>query len=162
MKKVIARNTLSFSCSKSMRYLRTPADIWEVLSQVFPFTVDVCASPANHLLPRYYTEETDGLAQDWTGEVVYCHPMFDGKIGRWVAKAARSACLTVLLLPAATHTRYFHRYIYKNPACQIRFLKKPAKGFRFLADDGSPDDTSRIGYIRPLMIVIFHNQGKTT
>jgi len=153
----ISKQTLSFSCSKVMRYLRTPTDIWQDLSSEFRFSVDACASDANHLVDRYWTEREDGLKQDWTGEVVWCHPLFNGEVGRWVAKAAESRCTTVLLLPAATHTRYFHRYIYHNPRCEIRFLEKPPKGFRFGRDDGQPDDESRIGYIRPLMLVVFRN-----
>jgi len=156
--RTIAKNTLSFSCSKSMTYLRTPTDTWAQLSREFPFTIDVCASHDNHLLPRYYTIEDNGLKQDWTGEVVYCHPLFDSKIGRWVKKAHESKCLTVLLLPAATHTKYFHEHIYHNPRAEVRFLRKPKRGFRFLKDDGSPDDLTRIGYIKPLMVVIFRNE----
>ena len=155
MKKNIAKNTLSFTCSKSMKFIRTPIDIWEQLRGEFDFTVDVCASDKNHLLPKYYTEREDGLKQDWTNEVVYCHPMFDGNIGRWVEKAYNSQCLTVMLLPASTHTRYFHRFIYKNPRCEIRFLEKPNRGFRFLNDDGSDDNPNSVGYIKPLMIVVF-------
>ncbi len=156
-KRNISKQTLSFSCSKSMQYLRTPPDIWQTLSQEFRFTVDACASHDNHLLPKYYTTAEDGLQQDWTGEVVYCHPMFDGKIGRWVEKAFNSRCVTVMLLPASTHTKYFHQFIKDNPRCEVRFLKKPPKGFQFGHDGGQPDDENRIGYIRPLMIVIFRN-----
>ena len=141
-----------------MKYLRTPRDIWQLLREEFPFSVDVCASHANHLLPRYYTEAEDGLRQDWTGEVAYCHPMFDWKILRWVEKAFRSRCLTVMLLPAATHTKYFHEYIYHNPRSEVRFLRKPKKGFRFGHDDGTEDYPTKIGYIKPLMIVIFRNE----
>jgi len=154
----IAKNTLSFSCSKSMEYLRTPPDLWAKLCAEFAFTLDACASHDNHLCRRYYTEKRSGLLGDWTGEVVYCHPLFDGKIGRWVKKAYESKCTTVMLLPAATHTRYFHRYIYKNPKAEVRFLEKPTKGFRFGCDDGSPDDPNRIAYIKPLMVVVFRNQ----
>jgi site-specific DNA-methyltransferase (adenine-specific) len=140
-----------------MKFIRTPVDIWEQLRTEFNFTIDVCASDKNHLLPRYYTERDDGLKQDWTNEIVYCHPMFDGKIGKWVEKAYNTKCLTVMFLPASTHTRYFHRFIYKNPKCEIRFLEKPKKGFRFLNDDGSDDNPNAIGYIKPLMIVVFRN-----
>jgi len=156
----IQKNTLGFTCSKSMKYLRTPKDIWESLNKEFNLTIDVCASDKNHLLPRYYTKEQDCLKQDWTGEVVYLHPMFDMFIGKFVEKAFNSKCLTIMLLPSSTHTRYFHKFIYKNPNCKIRFLEKPNKGFRFLNDDGSDDDTKKIGYIKPLMIVIMDNRKK--
>ena len=71
MKRVIQKNTLSFQCSKSMRYLRTPIQLWEQLSKEFNFTVDCCASDQNHLLPKYYTEQNSALDKDWTGETAY-------------------------------------------------------------------------------------------
>lgn len=157
--RIIAKNTLGFICSKSMKYIRTPLDIWDDLKSEFSFTIDACASDNNHLLPRYWTKDQDCLKQDWTGEVVYCHPMFDGKIGRFVEKAFNSKCVTVMLLPSSTHTRYFHRFIYKNPNCEIRFLEKPKQGFNFGHEDGTFDEVpkGKVAYIKPLMIVIFNN-----
>jgi len=159
MKRNIAKNTLSFSTSKVMKYLRTPVEIWKDLIQEFDFTLDACASDQNHLLPKYYTKENSCLDKDWTDEVVYCHPMFDIYIPKFVKKAYESKCTTVMLLPASTHTKYFHDYCYTNPKCTYRFLRKPTKGFRFLNDDGSMDEQSDIGYIKPLMILIFRNNG---
>ena len=46
----------------------------------------------------------------------------------------------------------FYDHIYHNPNCEVR-LKKPVRGFRFGHDDGT-EDQNRIGYIKPLMIVI--------
>lgn len=155
---MIQKNTLSFTCSKSMSYLRTPPNIWEGLSNEFPFTIDLCASDKNHLLPRYYTISDNALEKDWTGEIAYLHPLFDGKIGKFVEKAYHTKNLTcVFLLPASTHTKYFHEFIYHNPNCEIRFLRKPEKGFHFGNDDGTPDDPDKIGYIKPLMIVVMRN-----
>jgi phage N-6-adenine-methyltransferase len=157
MKKNIAKNTLSFTCSKSMEYLRTPKDIWCELSKEFEFTIDICASDENHLLPRYYTIETNALVQDWNNEVAYVHPLFDGKIGKFVEKASQSKGTFVFLLPASTHTKYFHEYFYNKPNVEIRFLRKGTKGFRFGKDDGTEDDATKIGYIKPLMICIMRN-----
>ena len=157
-KKKVPKNTLSFSCSKTMEFLRTPSDIWTDLSGEFKFTIDICASDANHLLPRYYTKENSALTKDWTGEVAYIHPLFDSKVGKFVEKAFRTPNLTaVFLLPASTHTKYFHEYFYKNPNCEIRYLRKPNKGFRFGKDDGSKDNGEGVGYIKPLMIVVMKN-----
>ena len=162
MKRTIAKNTLSFSTSKVMKFLRTPPDIWEKINTKLKkhgikFTLDACASNENHLVKKYYTKENSCLDKDWTGEVVYCHPTFDMHIGDFVKKAHKSKCITIMLLPASTHTRYFHKYIYKNPKCSIEFLEKPNKGFRFGADDGTPDDPTKLAYIKPLMIVSFNN-----
>ena len=158
MERRLDKNTLSFTCSKSMKYLRTPPDIWADLQKEFDFTLDACASDANHLLPKYYTADDSALKHDWTGEVAYIHPLFDGKIGLFVEKAFNTKNFTgVFLLPASTHTKYFHDYFYKNPNCEIRFLKKPVKGFHFGHDDGTEDDAGKIGYIKPLMVVIMKN-----
>lgn len=159
MKRTIAKNTLSFSTSKSMMYLRTPTDIWNEISKEFNFTLDACASDENHLCAKYYTKNNSCLDKDWTDEVVYCHPMFDIYIGKFVEKCYKemteNRVLSVMLIPASTHTRYFHKFIYKKPNVEVRFLEKPVKGFRFLHDGGIEDDTSKIGYIKPLMLVIF-------
>jgi phage N-6-adenine-methyltransferase len=157
MKRTIQKNTLSFTTSKTMQYLRTPKDIWKSLNDEFNFTLDACASDDNHLLPKYYTKDNSCLDKNWTNEIVYCHPLFDIYIGKFVEKAFNEKTTTVMLLPASTHTRYFHKYCYKNPNCEIRFLEKPVKGFRFGKDDGSEDDGKSIGYIKPLMVLIFRN-----
>jgi len=157
MKEVIQKNTLSFSCSKKMKYLRTPTDIWKDLSEEFEFTCDMCASDENHLVDKYYTIDNSALDKDWDGEVGYVHPLFDSKIGKFVEKASISKGTFVFLLPASTHTKYFHEHFYKKDNVEIRFLRKPNKGFRFGHDDGSEDDPHSIGYIKPLMICIMKN-----
>ncbi len=118
MKKNIAKETLSFSCSKTMEWLRTPKDIWKNLSKEFDFTIDICASDENHLVDRYYTKEINALTQDWDNEIAYVHPLFDGKIGKFVEKASKHKGTFVFLLPASTHTRYFHNYFYKKDWCE--------------------------------------------
>ena len=143
-----------------MEYIRTPIDIWDDLSKEFDFTLDACASDTNHLLPRYYTKDNSCLDKDWTNEVVYLHPMFDIYIPKFVEKAYNEKCLTVMLLPASTHTRYFHKYIYNKPNVEVRFLEKPNRGFRFRPEKGD-DDQTKIGYIKPLMVVIVKNNEKT-
>ena len=57
------KTNLSFQCSKIMKYLRTPKDIWQDLIMEFNFTIDCCASHKNHLLPRYYTIDDDCLTK---------------------------------------------------------------------------------------------------
>lgn len=157
MKPNISKQTLSFSCSKKMKYLRTPTDIWEDLSSKYDFTCDMCASDENHLVDKYYTIEDNSLKQDWTDEVGYIHPLFDGKIGKFVEKAYSTRGFFVFLLPASTHTKYFHEYLYNNPNVETTFLRKPKKGFRFGADDGSEDDPNSLGYIKSLMICVMDN-----
>ena len=40
----IAKNTLRFSCSKSMEYLRTPPDLWAKLCAEFAFSLTTAPS----------------------------------------------------------------------------------------------------------------------
>lgn len=47
----------------------TPQELFDKLHEEFHFTLDAAASDHNHKLPRYYTESTDGLRQDWGGSV---------------------------------------------------------------------------------------------
>ena len=107
-----------------MKWIRTPEVIWESLSKEFNFTVDACASDKNHLLPKYWTINNSALDQNWDNEVVYCHPMYDIYIPKFVKKAVESKCLTVFLLPSSTNAAYFHEYFYKKPNVDVRFLKK--------------------------------------
>ena len=139
-----------------MKWIRTPKVIWESLSNEFNFTVDACASDKNHLVPKYWTKENSALDNNWNGEVIYCHPMYDSKIPKFIKKAIDSKCLSVFLLPASTNAIYFHKYLYKKPNVEIRFLPrtKSNTGYKMLSDD---NEEPKFGYIRPLMIVIINN-----
>ena len=155
------KSNLTFSASE-MKWLRTPKPIWKELSKEFEFTIDCCASHQNALLPRYYTAEDDCLTKDWSGEVAYIHPLFDTKIPKFIEKAYNTDNFTgVFLLPASTHTKYFHDFCYHNKNCEIRFLRKPTKGFHFGPDDGTEHPKDKVGYIKPLMILIFRNYDNT-
>tara|TARA_Y100001963_G_scaffold35959_1_gene50096 strand:- start:2968 stop:3489 length:522 start_codon:yes stop_codon:yes gene_type:complete len=149
-----------------MKWVRTPEIIWEQLSKEFDFTVDACASDKNHLLPRYWTKETDALEQSWDNEIIYCHPMFDINIPKFVEKgcmADNSVC--VFLLPASTQSVYFHRWFWDDlnhkpqANVEIRFLPKrePSNhlGYKFLSED---NEEPSMGYIRPLMVVVVDNR----
>jgi len=99
----------------------TPQDLFDKLNDEFSFTVDVCANSDNHKCDKYYTEISDGLWHSWENEVVWCNPPYNN-ITEWVKKAVNAHnCLTVMLIPARTDTKWFHGYIYGK--YEIRFLK---------------------------------------
>lgn len=78
----------------------TPPELFEALHRRFGFTIDAAALPANAKLERYWTPDDDGLAQDWTGERVWCNPPFS-HLEDWVRKASGSGAeLVVMLMPA--------------------------------------------------------------
>ena len=142
-----------------MKWIRTPKSIWENLSKEFNFTVDACASDKNHLLNKYWTKNNSALDKNWDNEIVYCHPMYDIYIPKFIKKAIESKCITVFLLPASTNAEYFHKYLYKKQNVDIRFLprEKGGNGYKFFSDDNEDPKT---GYLRPLMVVVIDNINK--
>ena len=91
----------------------TPQELFDDLDRVYRFDVDVCATPENAKCSTFYTKEQDGLAQEWRG-TCWMNPPYGREIGRWVAKARRSAeengATVVCLLPARTDTRWWHEH----------------------------------------------------
>lgn len=103
----------------------TPQDLFDELDTEFHFTLDPCATPETAKCSKYYTEEDDGLIQDWTGETVFCNPPYsDRQQTSWVKKChehAKNGGIAVMLIPARTDTRRFHEYIYGK--AEIRFIR---------------------------------------
>lgn len=98
----------------------TPQDLFNELDKEFHFTVDVASSDDNYKVKKHYTKKEDGLLQDWDNEVVWCNPPYGREISKWVEKAYFSKAVTVMLLPARTDTKWFHKYIYiKNGLCKL-------------------------------------------
>jgi len=144
-----------------MEYLSTPDIIWKQLKQKYNFTVDACSSDKNHLLPKYWTKENSALEKNWDNEIVYCHPMYDSKIVKFIEKAFQHKCLAVFLIPANPNSNYFLKYFWNNDENAIRknikihFLPRNDKGYIMKSDNGESPD---VGYIRPLMIVEIDNR----
>jgi phage N-6-adenine-methyltransferase len=90
----------------------TAPEVFAALHARFRFTIDAAASTVNAKLPRYWTAHEDGLAQNWTGERVWCNPPYSN-IEPWVIKAAaRETDLAVLLLPAnRTEQGWWQRHL---------------------------------------------------
>lgn len=100
----------------------TPQTFFERLNAEFHFTLDVCATAENAKCARYFDEETNGLAQEWTS-VWWCNPPYGRSIGAWTSKAAISHGSTgVMLLPARTDTKWFHEDVLPH-ASEVRFVR---------------------------------------
>ena len=162
-KPIKAMNTYGKTSTLKMKYIRTPKEIWNELIKEFKFTVDACASDKNHLVKKYWTKENSALDKNWDNEIVYCHPMYDTKIPKFVEKAFQHKCLTVFLLPASTNSQYFHKFFWDNKKCksrsnvQIKFLPVINRqlGYKMGTDDGELPER---GYLRPLMIIKVDNR----
>ena len=103
----------------------TPDDFFRALDAEFRFTLDPCSTDANAKCAKHYTKEQDGLAQDWTGERVFCNPPYGREMPKWIAKCAEhgksGGGVAVMLIPARTDTKAFHDYIYHK--AEIRFIR---------------------------------------
>lgn len=104
----------------------TPQDFFDKLNEEFHFTLDPCADDQNHKCEKYFTEEQDGLNQDWSDERVFCNPPYGRDVPKWVKKCfdethTGNCALAVMLLHARTDTRWFHDYIY-HKADEVRFV----------------------------------------
>ena len=114
-------NRVVFSSKK--KDWETPQNLFDELNNEFHFTVDVASSDSNYKVDKHYTIKENGLIQDWENERVWCNPPYGRKISEWVEKAFYSSALVVMLLPARTDTKWFHKYIYNKDCAEVRFIK---------------------------------------
>lgn len=81
----------------------TPDYLFAPLHEEHGFTLDVAAAAHNTKLPRFFDRLTNGLAQSWAGEVVWCNPPYSD-LRAWTEKALaevqRGCPKVVMLLPA--------------------------------------------------------------
>jgi len=103
----------------------TPPAFFAQLHEEYEFTLDGASEPGNGLLPRSSTAADPIL---WTGERVFCNPPWSN-ICPFVEKAAE-ADLAVLLVPARTNCKWFHRALELGAhvrffAPKIRFVGAP-------------------------------------
>jgi phage N-6-adenine-methyltransferase len=115
--------------SKESIEYETPADFFDVLNREFGFTLDVCSTAANAKCRRFFTVRENGLAQTWVDEdgapaTCWMNPPYgDQDLTRWMAKAVAEASMgatVVCLVPARTHTSWFHTLCSKG---EVRFLR---------------------------------------
>ena len=109
-----------FSSKTDLWY--TPQDFFKKYDDVFKFETDVCATDDNAKCAKYYTEEMDGLSQEWRG-VCWMNPPYGRTIGKWMKKAYESSLsgtTVVCLVPARTDTNWWHDYAMKG---DIEFIR---------------------------------------
>lgn len=137
----------------------TPDDIFLPLDFEFGFEVDLAATQKNAKFSRFFSIEDSALNHDWADEFPrgagWCNPPYSrGLQCKFVAKASHEADLgfmTVMLLPARTDTKLFHRFIWDkrlhrpHGSVEVRLLEGRIRFSN--APAGAPF---------PSMVVIFH------
>ena len=93
----------------------TPPEVFDKLN--IEFDIDV-ASPVGGVdwIPakKYYTEQDDGLTQDWEG-TVWMNPPYGIATGSWLDRFVKHGD-GIALVFARTDTRWFHNYALKSDA----------------------------------------------
>lgn len=101
----------------------TPQDFFDALNREFQFTLDPCATSENAKCEKFFTEEDNGLAQQWIGHKVFMNPPYGKAIKDWMKKAYEESirgAMVVCLVPARTDTNWWHDYAMKG---QIRYIR---------------------------------------
>lgn len=110
----------------------TPPEVFGPLNEEFEFTVDVCATPENAKVARYWTEADNGLLSDWSRERAWMNPPYGREVYAWTRKAREEAArgaLVVGLLPASTDLAWWHEDVIGH--AEVRYIRGRV---RFLTD----------------------------
>jgi phage N-6-adenine-methyltransferase len=137
-------------------YFSRASDLWETqperfnpLHVEFGFTLDACAIADNAKCVHYFSPEENGLAQDWSTEIVWMNPPYS-QIAVWVRKAyeaSKSGATVVCYITSRTDTAWFHDYIL--PYAEIRFLRGRE---RFVGAESSAPFPSLVAIFRPPIV----------
>lgn len=104
----------------------TPNWLFEELNEKYRFEYDLFANEANALCERYFSEENSAFENEW-GRVNFANPPYSTAVQNRVFKRAweemAKGKTTVLLVPARTDTKRFHRYVFGVEGVSVRFLE---------------------------------------
>jgi phage N-6-adenine-methyltransferase len=103
----------------------TPQELFDKLDAKYHFTLDPCCTHKSAKCVLHYTEEQNGLEQDWGTHRVFMNPPYSrkGKQHLWLKKAYEASlkgALVVCLVPARTDTAAWHDYCMRG---EIEFIR---------------------------------------
>lgn len=111
------KNKLAVHFSSSTPEWYTPREFFDELNKEFSFTLDPCCTHENATCEKHFTEEDNGLSQDWSADIVFMNPPYGRTIKQWMKKAYESSisgATVVCLVPARTDTAWWHDYAMKG------------------------------------------------
>lgn len=111
----------------------TPDYIYLPLHAEFDFDLDPCSDDENHKCKNYLTIADNGLNYPWSYRFkrAFVNPPYS-QLNHWVKKTweeSRLGMTNVMLIPARTDRKVFHKYIYDEstwsfrPGVEVRFIK---------------------------------------
>jgi phage N-6-adenine-methyltransferase len=117
------RNSILFS-SKSEEWNTPPAIVNRTKSVLGTIELDPCWNSESPVrADRVYTKQDDGLVHPWEGKI-YMNPPYGREVVKWVDKLlaeyrAQRTTEAVVLIPARTDTKWFHKF-RDFPVCCIK------------------------------------------
>jgi len=134
--------------SKAVEY-STPLKPFKPIADEFRLEIDVCASPENAKLDRYWTVEDNALTKEWVGNC-WMNPPFSRQLNQWVKKAWQDSKkfggTKVCLIPVRSNTQWWGAVV------------KDAE-VRFIIGEVNFNDEER-GLWLPMCVLIFGEQAK--
>ena len=102
----------------------TPQQFFDTLNNEFHFTLDACASAENAKCEKFYSKHEDSLDRDWSKDIVWMNPPYNGEISKWMKKAyteaQKGATVVCLIQSRSTDSKMWHSYVMK--ASEWRFV----------------------------------------
>lgn len=114
------RAYVSWYGGKRTQNWATPPEFFAGLDADYGFTMDGACEPGNGLVSKASTADSP---LPWRGERVFCNPPWSNI--RPFVELAVSADLAVLLVPARTNARWFHRAL--ELGARVEFFKPKIK-----------------------------------
>jgi phage N-6-adenine-methyltransferase len=102
----------------------TPQNFFDKLNSEFGFQVDAAASPDNAKCAVFFTKQMNGLAQEWSGKVVFVNPPYGKQMSKWMQKAFESSlagATVVCLVHSRTDTRWWFEWVQGK--AEVRFVR---------------------------------------
>lgn len=119
------KNTKQVMFSSRSNEWTTPQGFYNALAKSYNFTLDPCATKTTAKCKKFFTQDDNGLEQDWSGHTVFMNPPYGREIKKWIKKAFEESrkdnTKVVCLIPARTDTSYWHDYCMK--AHKISFVR---------------------------------------
>ena len=137
----------------------TPKATFQEYDDLFHFGLDAAATAENELCPRFYSQDSDALQQDWSGHGnVWLNPPYGRILGKFIRKAYEESLkgmAVVCLIPSRTDTKAYHDYCLKYG--RIRFFRGRLKfDNRCLPSWRADGSHKRVPAPFPSCIVIFN------